>query len=152
MQLPEEFLSRFSKAVSDSPDIKACFLSAMEDDSPSCVRLNPLKKAQHEFMEDAAPIEWCEWGYRLPKRPLFTLDPLFHAGSYYVQDASSMYVGAVFRKLLQEPSIQALATQRPLRVLDLCAAPGGKTTDVATSLRECFGDRFLLLSNEECQS
>ena len=71
MQLPEEFLSRFSKAVSDSPDIKACFLSAMEDDSPSCVRLNPLKKAQHEFMEDAAPIEWCEWGYRLPKRPLY---------------------------------------------------------------------------------
>ncbi|MBQ1209519.1 MAG: hypothetical protein II364_01085 [Bacteroidales bacterium] len=152
MQLPEEFLSRFSKAVSDSPDIKACFLSAMEDDSPSCVRLNPLKKAQHEFMEDAAPIEWCEWGYRLPKRPLFTLDPLFHAGSYYVQDASSMYVGAVFRKLLQEPSIQALASQRPLRVLDLCAAPGGKTTDVATSLRECFGDRFLLLSNEVVSS
>ena len=85
--------------------------------------------------------------FKLPRllggRPSFTLDPLFHAGCYYVQDSSAMYVGHVFRKML------AMLEKGPVvRVLDLCAAPGGKTTDLAASLREACGDGFLLVSNE----
>ena len=80
----------------------------------------------------------------LPERPVFTLDPAFHAGAYYVQDSSSMAVGEVLRRSL--PLVAEV--DRPLRVLDACAAPGGKTTDAAASLRKVFGDRFILVANE----
>ncbi|MBQ0078016.1 MAG: rRNA cytosine-C5-methyltransferase [Bacteroidales bacterium] len=89
------------------------------------------------------PVPWNRWGRILAERPSFTLDPLFHAGCYYVQDSSAMYVGHIFRKILDR------CADRPLlRVLDLCAAPGGKTTDLAASLRERLGGSFLLVSNE----
>ena len=81
----------------------------------------------------------------LEQRPQFTLDPLFHAGAYYVQDSSSMFVGELFRSVLARFERPA---HRPLRVLDLCAAPGGKTTDLAASLREFCGDDFILVANE----
>ena len=71
------------------------------------------------------------------------MDPLLHAGCYYVQDSSAMFVGHVFRRELQR-----LGAPEGIRVLDLCAAPGGKTTDLAASLREAVGDRFVLVSNE----
>ena len=72
------------------------------------------------------------------------MDPLFHAGCYYVQDSSAMVVGHMVREFLDR--FDGLG--RPVRVLDLCAAPGGKTTDLAASLRERFGDGFLLVANE----
>ena len=104
------------------------------------VRLNPAKLTACPFSE-AAPVPWSPYGYLLKERPVFTLDPLFHAGCYYVQDTSAMFVGHIFRQLLchLEPGVA---------VLDLCAAPGGKSTDLAASLRERFGDRFSLLCNE----
>lgn len=108
------------------------------------VRLNPFKKPSSALpiLEGAAGVPWCKYGYILKERPVFTLHPLFHAGCYYVQDSSAMYVGHVFRKHLKEFG-------RPsLRVLDLCAAPGGKTTDLAASLREEYGNDFQLVSNE----
>lgn len=89
-------------------------------------------------------VPWNKYGRILKERPSFTLDPLFHAGAYYVQDSSAMYVGHVFRKALSLIDTPC----RPLRVLDLCAAPGGKTTDLAASLREKYGNSFLLVSNE----
>ena len=76
-------------------------------------------------------------GFYLNERPSFTLDPLFHAGGYYVQEASSMYVGKILRGIICE-------TSGPFRLLDLCAAPGGKSTDAASALRD--GD--LLVANE----
>ena len=106
---------------------------------PVAIRLNPFKGADGPAGE---PIPWSPWGRILPERPVFTLDPLFHAGCYYVQDASAMYVGHIFRKALDKVG------HKGIRVLDLCAAPGGKTTDLATSLRERYGDDFLLVSNE----
>lgn len=117
-------------------------------DASVSVRLNPFKKPDSDlpFLEGAQPVPWSPHGYILQERPVFTLHPLFHAGCYYVQDSSAMYVGHVFRKLLGgclEGSQKA-----GLRVLDLCAAPGGKTTDLAASLREVCGDDFLLVSNE----
>jgi 16S rRNA C967 or C1407 C5-methylase (RsmB/RsmF family) len=72
------------------------------------------------------PIPWSPYGYYLPERPSFTLDPAFHGGAYYVQEASSMLVAAAVRALLP--------TDRPWRVLDLCAAPGGKSTLLSSLL------------------
>lgn len=106
------------------------------DSLPVSIRLNPFKLTEFQ----GTPVPWNVWGRILPERPVFTLDPLFHAGAYYVQDSSAMYVGHIFRKLMPE--------QGPLRVLDLCAAPGGKTTDLSASLRERLGNDFLLVSNE----
>ena len=114
------------------------------------VRFNPAKTASPE--EDFPQFEmkgvssWCKWGRDLASRPVFTLDPLFHAGCYYVQDSSAMFPGMVFRSELAEFHAESLG--RPLRVLDLCAAPGGKSTDLASSLRESLGDNFILVSNE----
>ena len=116
--------------------------SAFEAPASVSVRLNPFKPSQHV---EGEPVAWAEHGRILPQRPVFTLDPLFHAGAYYVQDSSSMFVGYAFRKILAQ---MTKPEGRPLRVLDLCAAPGGKTTDLAASLREAVGDDFLLVSNE----
>ena len=116
--------------------------SAFEQPASVAVRINPFKNG-HAF--DGEQVQWSKWGRILEERPLFTLDPHFHGGAYYVQDSSSMFVGHVFRTLLKTVTIPH---GRPLRVLDLCAAPGGKTTDLAASLREAFGDRFILVSNE----
>lgn len=131
-------------------------LASLECRPSVSVRLNPSKWES----EDGAvtgiagagvekEVPWNRWGYFLKERPLFTLDPLIHAGVYYVQDSSSMFVGYVFRQMLERLSDgQALPRERNLRVLDLCAAPGGKTTDLAASLREALGDKFILVSNE----
>ena len=116
----------------------ATVLEALQAAPSVSVRLNPEKLRTCPF-PDATPVAWSPHGFLLKERPVFTLDPLFHAGAYYVQDTSAMFVGHVFRQL----PLQEGAT-----VLDLCAAPGGKTTDLAASLRERLGDRFTLLSNE----
>ena len=104
------------------------------------IRLNPFKGCKGP---DGVPVPWSPYGRMLSERPVFTLDPLFHAGAYYVQDSSAMFVGHVFRRHLD-----LMRGRDVVRVLDLCAAPGGKTTDLAASLREAFGDAFLLVSNE----
>ena len=116
--------------------------SAFEQPASVAVRQNPFKKC-HPF--EGEHVLWSKWGQILGERPMFTLDPHFHAGAYYVQDSSSMFVGEVFRKCLDNLT---LPQGRSLRVLDLCAAPGGKTTDLAASLREKFGDKFVLVANE----
>lgn len=102
------------------------------------IRLNPSRP---KVSFDGVPVPWCRLGLMLPERPSFTMDPAFHAGAYYVQDSSAMFVGHVARQLIHK-------VDRPLRVLDLCAAPGGKTTDLASSLREVCGDSFILVANE----
>ncbi len=110
----------------------------MEEASVS-IRLNPFKGLAGP---EGSPVPWSPYGRILSDRPVFTLDPLWHAGCYYVQDSSAMFVGHLFRKYIGARSGQTV------RVLDLCAAPGGKTTDLATSLREAFGDGFVLVANE----
>ncbi len=116
--------------------------SAFESPASVAVRKNPFKGGS---CPEGRQVRWCSHGRILPERPQFTLDPNFHGGAYYVQDSSSMFVGHAFRHLLAGLDRPA---GRPVRVLDLCAAPGGKTTDMAASLREAFGDDFLLVSNE----
>lgn len=85
---------------------------------------------------DAAPVEWCPDACYLAERPPFTFDPLLHAGVYYVQEASSMYVAELCRRYADMTA--------PCYALDLCAAPGGKSTLLAGLLPE----GSLLLSNE----
>ena len=103
------------------------------------IRLNPFKGSDGP---DGQLVPWNHHARLLSERPSFTLDPLFHAGCYYVQDSSAMYVGHIFRKIIDSMGF----AKGGLKVLDLCAAPGGKTTDLACSLRERLGDDFLLVS------
>lgn len=119
---------------------------ALEREASVSVRLNPSKApgVKLPILDASSPVPWCPSGHILAERPVFTLHPLFHSGVYYVQDSSSMFVGYAFRDLLKHSADPG----RPLRVLDLCAAPGGKTTDLAASLREALGDDFLLVANE----
>ena len=112
-------------------------LEALSQEPSVSIRLNPEKIKECPF-PDAENVPWSPYGYILKERPSFTLDPLFHAGCYYVQDTSAMFVGHVARPYMDTPG---------MTVLDLCAAPGGKTTDLAASLRERFGDNFTLLAN-----
>lgn len=118
-------------------------LRSLDEEASTSIRLNPLKvKSEPEVSQDnSIEVPWCSEGRILSERPSFTMDPAFHSGAYYVQDSSSMFVGHIFRRLLENQKGR-------LRVLDLCAAPGGKTTDMASSLREHCGDDFLLVSNE----
>ena len=115
-------------------------LEALTKEPFTSVRLNPSKLKECPF-DGAERIPWSPYGYILKERPVFTLDPLFHAGAYYVQESSAMIVGELFRQVTKD-------IEGHLNVLDLCAAPGGKTTDIAASLRERLGDNFSLIANE----
>lgn len=123
-------------------------LKALESEPSVSVRLNPSKSegVHLPILEGSVPVEWSPYGKMLEQRPVFTLHPLFHSGVYYVQDSSAMFVGHAFREILKKYA--SCSAGRPLRVLDLCAAPGGKTTDFAASLRESLGDSWILISNE----
>ena len=105
---------------------------------PVSIRLNPKKIADGATLfEEAEQVPWARDGYYLPERPAFAQDPLWHAGAYYVQEASSMILEAVLH--------QYLASDGPNRVvLDLCAAPGGKSTHLLSLLRP----QDMLISNE----
>ncbi len=129
MMLPERFCQRIERELGKEEG-EALF-SALDTPSPVSVRLNPAKGIK---APSAERVPWCEWGYYLPRRPVFTLDPAFHAGAYYVQEASSQFVGW----LLGGEALQGS------RVLDLCAAPGGKTTLYST----CVGSSGLVVANE----
>lgn len=107
------------------------FFSALREASPVSIRLNPRKPIEYSAAQDE--VLWAEHGYYLPERPSFTLDPLFHAGAYYVQEASSMFIGSLVRSIFGK--------EKNLAVLDLCAAPGGKSTDLLSFLD---GNGFLL--------
>lgn len=106
------------------------------------VRINPAKPAEafDNFPQPMQPVPWSRLGYYLSSRPSFTFDPLFHAGCYYVQEASSMFLEQAIR--------QCTADGAALKVLDLCASPGGKSTHLQSLLSE----GSLLVSNEVIRS
>ena len=104
------------------------FLKGLEETPPVSIRLNPFKLSEgtNKINPELSPqpIPWCKEGFWLETRPNFTFDPLLHAGVYYVQEASSMFLSHVLQHWVKQP----------VMVLDLCAAPGGKTTCARTSL------------------
>ena len=138
---PQAFTDMLSETY--GPETSGRVLAALGSEAPSVsIRLTPFRLPQTGMeTPDSAPVPWSPHGRILSERPNFTLDPLFHAGCYYVQDSSAMFVGELLRRVLPQ-------MEPGLKMLDLCAAPGGKTTDAAASLRERFGERFTLLANE----
>jgi 16S rRNA C967 or C1407 C5-methylase (RsmB/RsmF family)/NOL1/NOP2/fmu family ribosome biogenesis protein len=104
------------------------------------IRLNPFKPSIVQKENIASAVPWCNDGYYLNMRPSFTMDPLFHAGAYYVQEASSMFLQHAIQTLIP-------GSKNGLKVLDLCAAPGGKTTLLASLFL-----KGLVVSNEVIKS
>ncbi len=111
---PESFIANLNKELGEDADR---LLAALDGEPSVSVRYNSAKGQPKEGLRKVA---WCEYGRYLEQRPYFTADPLFQAGCYYVQEASSMFVEHLYR--------QSVGEQQGVRLLDLCAAPGGKTT------------------------
>ena len=148
LQADSPFARMLAASVGEGP--AGTVLSALSEPPSTSIRLNPTRLKECPF-DGGVPVPWSPHGYILPERPAFTLDPLFHAGCYYVQDSSAMFVGHVLRSIIDNPpagDTLDLRSRYDKAVLDLCAAPGGKTTDAAASLRERFGDAYLLVANE----
>jgi 16S rRNA C967 or C1407 C5-methylase (RsmB/RsmF family) len=109
--LPDAFIKRMQLQLGIEFE---AFEKSMHEPAPICIRYNQSKfkgKIQH------VTIPWDPNGIYLDERPSFTLDPLFHAGVYYVQEASSMFTGWIAKQLIKE--------QEHYKILDLCAATGG---------------------------
>ncbi len=128
---PEEFKNRISHQKYLDAD---ALLNALNRPSPDSIRLNPAKWTRLPGNSEQVP--WCSHGWYLETRPLYTLDPLFHSGCYYPQEASSMFIGEVFK--------QITGGMKNIKVLDLCGAPGGKSTHISTII----GDKGVLIAND----
>ena len=132
MNLPDSFLEQTRQLLGEEAE---ALFAALDDSSPVSIRLNPFKPAA---TVSGTKVPWSSFGAYLPKRPAFTFDPLLHAGCYYVQEASSMFVEKAINQVVKLIGLQ------PLNVLDVCAAPGGKSTLLASVLPE----DSLLVANE----
>lgn len=134
MQLPKALLASLINAKGfDYPAFEQVHISGEQVTS---VRINPLKATNAcTNIKVAGDIPWCPHGRYLTERPSFTFDPLFHAGAYYVQEASSMFIWSVLEQVIGKAGKQ--------KVLDLCAAPGGKS-----SLLASYFEDGLLVANE----
>lgn len=130
---PPAFESRMQTYLQNDWD---SFLASHQTEPVVSIRMNPAKMAEPENNK----IPWTQFGQYLPDRPIFTLDPHFHAGAYYVQEASSMFLEQAIR--------QSVDLSQSLRVLDLCAAPGGKSTHLLSLINR----DSLLVSNEAIRS
>ena len=128
MNLPIPFERSMRQLLGDGYE---AFREALLGEPAVSIRLNPSKWSGEVSYE---PVPWATDGYYLPERPQFTFDPLLHGGGYYVQEASSMFVEQAIRQHLGEVHV----------ALDLCAAPGGKST----LLRSLLPDDCVLVSNE----
>ncbi|MBR1804440.1 MAG: RsmB/NOP family class I SAM-dependent RNA methyltransferase, partial [Muribaculaceae bacterium] len=120
MELQESFIQQLRDLLPDEWEQLVTAITATE---PSVsVRVNTSRGVS--VPAGVRRVPWCAAGFYCAERPSFTFDPDFHAGRYYVQDASSMFIHHVLRQLVQQP----------VRYLDLCAAPGGKTTAAIDAL------------------
>ena len=128
MDLPIPFENTMRQLLGDDYED---FRKALLGEPAVSIRLNPAK---WNATPNYAPVPWASNAYYLPERPAFTFDPLLHAGGYYVQEASSMFVEQAIRQHLGEARV----------ALDLCAAPGGKST----LLRSLLPEGCTLVSNE----
>lgn len=134
MKLPEQFETYTSRIMGN--ELWDTYKKAFDEPQPVSIRINPEKFSDNQDISTYfdTPVAWCEGGFYLKSRPSFTADPLFHAGTYYVQEAASMFLDRVIKTYVKEPSV----------MLDLCAAPGGKSTLARTALPE----GSLLMCNE----
>jgi 16S rRNA C967 or C1407 C5-methylase (RsmB/RsmF family)/NOL1/NOP2/fmu family ribosome biogenesis protein len=131
-QLPKPFLNSLSHL---GIDVEAFAEAHREENRITSIRLNPFKKSTLAF-EPGEAVPWTKQAFYLADRPSFTFDPLFHAGCYYVQEAGSMFIEQALK--------QSLDLSQNLAILDLCAAPGGKSTHINSLITP----QSLLVSNE----
>lgn len=129
MTLPNEFTTYTRQLMGE--ELFHLLQEGLSGEAPTSIRVNPFKAT---LPEDADSVPWCQEGLYLTSRPAFTFDPALHAGLYYVQEAASMFVCEVVRQLID----------KPITMLDLCAAPGGKST----ALRSVLPKGSLLFTNE----
>ncbi|MBQ8863404.1 MAG: rRNA cytosine-C5-methylase [Rikenellaceae bacterium] len=129
------FPADFVRSMEQSLGVEECaqLLEALDTPATVSIRFNPYKVAQKP---EGCAVPWNRYGFYLDERPVFTLDPLMHGGIYYVQEASSMFVEELYR--------QVFGDRDDVRVLDMCAAPGGKTTLYSTLV----GVGGMVLANE----
>ncbi len=125
-ELPGEFREMIM-ALLGAEEGRELLLSLDTSRSPVSVRVNPLKAGEAPLYEWMTPVPWNKNGFYLLERPQFTLNPLLHAGAFYVQEAASMIHGWI---------VSRLGLSEPVRAVDLCAAPGGKTGAVLEELPE----------------
>jgi 16S rRNA C967 or C1407 C5-methylase (RsmB/RsmF family)/NOL1/NOP2/fmu family ribosome biogenesis protein len=130
------FPKGFISSLQHTPgfDAESFIQTHQNTDTVTSVRINPYKGVA---LNHTQPVPWCNNGFYLDSRPSFTFDPLFHAGCYYVQEASSMFLDHIFNLVYNKDD-------GPIKVLDLCAAPGGKSTLISSAI----SDNDLLVSNE----
>ncbi len=120
LNIPPDFIHRTKEVIGEQVNE---LVESLKTPCRTSIRLNPLKKSEH--LKNTSPIPWTTFGYYLGEKPKFTLDPYFHAGYYYVQEANSMII---------EKAIIELFPSKKINVLDLCAAPGGKSTHLHSIL------------------
>ena len=137
--IPDSFIKQMQSMLGDAEARE--LLNAIDTPSPTSIRLNPKKWKKTDAEEwlhqmGAQPVPWCRDSFYLENRPSFTADPRFHAGAYYVQEASSMFVDHIIR--------QVIPSDVPVCALDLCAAPGGKSTLLLSAMPE----GSVLIANE----
>jgi 16S rRNA C967 or C1407 C5-methylase (RsmB/RsmF family)/NOL1/NOP2/fmu family ribosome biogenesis protein len=131
LTLPQGFVDRMKQQLGDEAD---AFFSILDTPSPTSIRHHHLKGKSPFHAEEK--VRWCDHGYYLLERPFFHMDPHWHGGAYYVQEASSMIMDYILS--------QVSLPDHPRIFLDLCAAPGGKTGILAKQLRPCD----VLVANE----
>lgn len=131
IKLPETFVTRMKEYLGEK-EFKE-FADSLEKEPRVSIRVNPYKVV--DLKMEMTPIAWIQDGYFLPERPSFTMDPLFHAGCYYVQESSSMFIDHIL-KIIEAPKKGIF--------LDLAAAPGGKSTLLSSYL----GKDGFLVANE----
>ena len=129
------FPPNFLESLSGEPGFDAeNFINTHQfSETPTSIRINPFKISA---IKADGQVPWCPEGYYLDTRPSFTFDPLFHAGCYYVQEASSMFIGHILKTIKPDGE--------PVKILDLCAAPGGKSTLINSAMQP----DDLLVANE----
>ena len=132
LQLPVDFSDNMRRLLGEEE--YQALAEALQGEPPVSIRVNPWKWQGDGLSASAESVPWASGAVYLSERPAFTFDPLFHAGCYYVQEASSMFVQCVLRQYVP----------CACRMLDLCAAPGGKSTLARAALPE----GSLLVSNE----
>lgn len=131
LALPLAFTQRMQQQLGAEYD---AFAATLQGEPITSIRLNPFKPTA--IFNNEEQVKWAEAGRYLLQRPAFIFEPLFHAGTYYVQEASSMFIEQACNKI---PT-----SDKPLKVLDMCAAPGGKSTH----LLSLINNNGLLVSNE----
>ncbi len=135
-KFPDAFVNQIRTLLGAESD---SFFLALDEIPVTSIRKNPFKPST--IFNDEEKVEWCVDGKYLKIRPSFIADPLFHAGAYYVQESSSMFLYQVLKQILSQ-------INKPVKALDLCAAPGGKSTLINSLLNK----NDLLVSNEIIKS